>query len=282
MLNKKKTLNNGVEIPQLGFGTFEFFDDVCYKAVKDAISVGYRNFDTALEYANEKEVGKAVRNSEIDRKEIFISTKVPPHVKSYDEAKKAIEESLNNLDLGYIDLLLIHCPQPWDEYFAKSTNRYFKENLEVWKAMSEAYEQGKVKAIGVSNFNVEDLENIINNSDIVPAVDQVRVHIGHIEKEIMEYCEKHGIVVEAYAPLASGQLIGHEEIMDIARKYGATIQQLSLKFDIQQGVVPLPKVDIVEYMESNARLDFEISEEDMEYLKSIPEITNYVYKGSEE
>lgn len=272
MLKENFTLNNGLSIPKLGFGTWQIPNDIATKATSEALSVGYRHIDTAVAYANEVGVGIALKESGIPRSEIFVTTKVPAEVKNYDEAKTVIEKSFESLDLEYIDLMIIHAPKPWDEMFTESKARYFEENLQVWRALEEAYTAGKLKAIGVSNFEVDDLQNILDNSPIKPQVNQIRVHIGHVPTDVIEFCADNNILVEAYSPNATGHLVGNEVIEAIAKKYGVTVPQLGNRFDVQLGLLPLPKTTHKEYMIENSNLDFVISDEDMATLKAVPEI----------
>lgn len=266
-------LNNGISIPSIGFGTWMISNDNACKAIKDAISVGYRHIDTAQAYGNEVGVGKGIKESGIDRKELFLTTKIDAGLKSYDKAKQSIEESLSKLDLDYLDLIIIHAPTPWNE-FRQDVN-YDKENLEVWKALEEAYQEGKVKAIGVSNFEIEDLDNIINNCKIKPMVNQILTHISNTPINLIEYCKKQGILVEAYSPLGHGAIFNNKVIKDIADKYNVSIPRLSMKYCLTLGLLPLPKTENIEHMKSNLDLDFTINEEDLKTLMNIETITNY-------
>ena len=170
-------LNNGKEIPMIGLGTWLINNDKVDQVIKDAVSLGYRHIDTAQAYENEEGIGRGIKECGIAREELFITSKIRAEYKTYDEAKASIDESLKKLGLDYIDLMIIHAPTPWNE-FRETDNKYFKENLEVWKALEDAYDEGKVKAIGVSNFHIEDLDNIINNCRIKPMVNQVLSHVG--------------------------------------------------------------------------------------------------------
>lgn len=172
------------------------------------------------------------------------------------------------MDLGYIDLLLIHAPAPWPE-MVPNRKPYFKENLEVWRAMEEFYKIGLVKAIGVSNFNIADVKNILDNCEIKPMVNQIPAFIGYIEKETIEFCKENDILVEAYSPVATGRLLKSEHLKNIATKYGVTVPQLCIKFDYQLGLLPFPKSTHKEYMKENADLDFVISDEDMALLLNL-------------
>lgn len=262
------TLNNGVKIPRVQMGTWLIDNDQVRKTVRRAITVGYKAFDTARDYGNESGVGKGIWNSDIERSDIFLTTKIPSAVKDYEGTKKAIDEALNKFSLDYIDLLLIHTPQPWIEV-NRTTDRHFKGNLENWKAMEEAVTAGKVRAIGVSNFLIEDLDNIIENGDMMPAVNQIGVNIGHTPTDIIDYCQDKGMVVEAYSPLAHGSQFDNPTLKEYADKYNVSVAQLMLRYDCQLGCVVLPKCDNLDQMKQDRELDFEISDEDMAELKKL-------------
>ena len=269
MIKHTYTLLNNKQIPAIALGTWQVPNDLVTHCVLMAIKNGYRHIDTAYKYRNEQGIGLAIKQCGIKREELFITTKVSDKVKTYEQTKEMIQESLNNLDLDYIDLLLIHAPRPYKEMIEPTNNNYFKENLEVWKAMEEAYKKGKVKALGVSNFSIEDLENLINHVEIKPMVNQIKVHIGFTPLELIHYCQKHDIVVEAFSPNATGALFKDELIQSLAKKYNVTIPQLCIRYDLQLGCVVLPKTTHEEYMIQNANVNFVISNEDMELLKKI-------------
>ena len=185
-------LNNGIEIPSIGLGTWLIDNDKVANTIKNAVSVGYRHIDTAQAYENEEGVGIGIKECGIDRKDLFITSKIRAEYKDYDSAKKSIDESLKKLGLDYIDLMIIHSPEPWAE-FRTSEKNYYKENLEVWRALEDAYSEGKLKAIGVSNFHIDDLQNIIDNCRIKPMINQVLSHVGQTPFEIIDFCNKEGI-----------------------------------------------------------------------------------------
>ena len=185
-----------MNIPKIGLGTWLIDSDKVGIVVKNAIEVGYRHIDTAQAYGNEEGIGKALKELNIPREELFITTKVRAEYKDYNSAKKSIDGSLQKLGLDYIDLILIHAPEPWMEFRTSSKN-WDKENLNVWHALEDAYNEGKVKTIGVSNFHISDLENLMNNANIKPMVNQVLAHIGQTPFEILDYCNKNNILVEA-------------------------------------------------------------------------------------
>lgn len=263
---KTYELYNGVKIPKVGFGTWQVESgEEAYNSVLTALKAGYKHIDTALAYGNEKSVGKAIRDSKINRKELFITTKLPAEVKTYQEAEMAFIESINNLKLDYIDLYLIHAPWPWNE-MGKDCS---KGNIEVYKVLEKYYKLGKIKAIGVSNFSPKDIENIINNCSIKPMVNQIDYFIGFRHEDTIEYCKNNGIFIEAYSPLGIGFLLSNKDVQQVAVKYNVSAAQIALRYLLQKGVAPLPKSTHEERIIQNTQLDFEISKEDMEFLDSI-------------
>lgn len=265
-------LNNGQRIPKIALGTWQDSIEVAASSVACAIEAGYRHIDTAIAYGNEKGVGEGVKKGlqaiGLHRENIFITSKIPPEVKSYEETVRNIQISMDNLDSFHIDLMLIHAPKPWDEMWKDGYN-YFKENLQVWMALEEAYFAGKLRCIGVSNFDIDDLNNILDNGQVKPAVNQIRVHIGHVPFELIEFCQQNGILVEAYSPNATGRLALVPEICEMAQTYGVTVAQLASRFDLQLGLLPIPKSANEERIRLNADLDFEISPFDMAQLLQI-------------
>lgn len=266
-LQEYYTLSNGVRIPKIGLGTWMIPDSDVAGAVKAAIGSGYRHIDTAQAYGNERGTGEGVRASGIPREEIFVTTKVAAELKSYAAAAESIDESLQKLGFEYIDLVIIHCPQPWAEF--RGAKRYFKENKEVWKALEDAYEAGKVKAIGVSNFLVDDLQNILEDCRIRPMVNQILLHVGETPHELLSFCKEQDILVEAYSPIAHGAALKDEAVGEVARRYGVTIPQLCIRYTLQLGAVSLPKSSNPEHIKSNAQLGFVISDDDMGKLAGI-------------
>lgn len=267
---KTLTLNNRVEIPLIQLGTWLINNDDVRKVVRQAIGVGYRSFDTAKDYGNEKGVGKGIWNSDIERSDIFLTTKLPTAVKDYEGTKEAIDDALDRFSLEYIDLLLIHSPQPWIEV-NRTDDRYFEGNLENWRAMEEDVKAGKVRAIGVSNFLQEDVANIVDNGTIKPAVNHIEVHIDKVPMDLMNYCKSLGIQIEAYSPLAHGRLLKDPKINEYANKYNVSPAQLMLAFDLQLGCIVLPKSDNIAEMKENLHIDFRINDEDMEKLIKLKE-----------
>ena len=270
VLDEFYKLNNGQRIPKLALGTWQTPNDVAAEVVATAIEAGYRHIDTAIAYENESGVGAglkaALETTGIHRESVFITTKIPAEVKTYDDAVRSIQESMDRLDAFHIDMMLIHAPRPWSEMGSTSGNRYFKENIEVWKALEEAYEAGKIRTIGVSNFEIDDLNNILAGGRVMPAVNQIRVHIGHVPTELIDFCEQNGILVEAYSPNATGRLMNVPEVCAMAEKYHVSVPQLASRFVLQLGLLPLPKSTHKERILENAKLDFEINSNDMAAL----------------
>lgn len=267
ILKKDYILNNNVKMPCLGIGTWLISKEDAKHNVYEALKMGYRLVDTAQAYKNEKEIGEGIKESKVDRNEIFITSKIAAEIKNYNEAKKSIDKSLEDLGVDYIDLMIIHCPQPWDEYNV-SSNRYYKENIEVYRALEDAYKEGKLRAIGLSNFNHEDVKNIIDNVRIKPMVNQISISICNTPLELIKYCQDMNILVEAYCPIGHGALLKNQKILNMANKYNVTIPQLCLKYCLNLGLVAIPKTLNLEHMKNNSELDFEINVEDMEILKS--------------
>ena len=270
----KLTLNNGVEIPKMALGVWMIPAEDTAEAVRNAIKLGYRHIDTAQAYGNEQGVGEGVRTCGIPREEIFVTSKVAAENKSYASALNSIDESLKTMELDYIDMMIIHSPQPWVEV-NQSENRYFEENKEVWRAMEDALDAGKVCAIGVSNFKEEDIDNILSDCRVKPMVNQVLSHITNTPLDLIKYCEGKGIQMEAYSPVAHGVALRNAEIGKIAEKYGVTIPQLCIRYDWQLNMIVLPKTANPEHMKANLDIDFEISDDDMELLKNMKHIESY-------
>lgn len=266
-------LNNGVNIPKLGLGTWLIPDDKASEAVVNALNIGYRHIDTAQAYRNERGVGEGIRQSGIAREDIFLTTKLAAESKSYEDAKARIDKSLQKLGLDYIDLMIIHSPQPWTEF--REGQHFFEGNLEAWRALEEAYKAGKLRAIGVSNFEEVDLDNILNNCTVKPMVNQILAHISNTPFDLIEYTKSKDILVEAYSPIAHGAILQNEKIKAIAQKYNATVAQLSIRYCLQLGMVALPKTANPDHMRENAQVEFTISEEDMQTLQNIERIKDY-------
>ena len=270
------TLNNGVKIPKLALGTWKIPDNEVAAPVKNALKMGYRHIDTAQAYHNEKGVGQGIKDSGISRDQIFINSKVEAEIKNYQEAKKSIDETLTRMDLDYLDMMIIHNPQPWKEV-NQSDDRHFEGNLETWRALTDAMKEGKLRAIGVSSFQPEDLQNLIDNSDVKPMVNQILCHIGATPKKLIDSCQEHDIVVESFSPVAHGEALTNTTIKTMAEKYQVSVAQLCIRYDWQLNTVVLPKSVNPEHMKQNAELNFAISDVDM---KTLENIHNFNYGSS--
>lgn len=268
ILNQTLTLNSGVQIPQFALGTWLVDNDAVKVAVKNALELGYHHIDTAQAYGNEAGVGQGLKDAGVDRQDVFITSKVAAENKDYDSAKQSIDETLTKMQLDYIDMMIIHSPQPWKDV-NQSTDRYLAGNLAAWRAMEDAVKAGKIRTIGVSNFNQGDLENLINNSSTVPAVDQVLAHIGHTPTELIDFAKEQQITLEAYSPVAHGAALNNPVIKAMAEKYGVSVAQLCIRYDWQLGMIVLPKTTNPDHMKQNAQIDFEISGDDMAKLQAV-------------
>jgi diketogulonate reductase-like aldo/keto reductase len=268
------TLYNGDKIPAVGFGTWQIPNgDICYNAVTSALKSGYKHIDTALAYGNEQSVGKAIRDSGTERSEIYITSKLPAEIKSYEGALSNFEKTMTNLDTDYLDLYLIHAPWPWHQ----KGQDYTRENIEVWKAMEKIQGSGRCRAIGISNFNVKDMEAILANCSIKPMANQIRFFIGYTQEDVIRFCQDHDILVEGYSPLATGAILYNPEITSMARKYDTSVAQLCIRYVLQRGALPLPKSTHPERIAQNRDINFEIREEDMLYLNNLRDTTKTLF-----
>ena len=258
-------LNNGYEIPCIGFGTWQTPNgQIAVDSVKSAIEYGYRHIDTAAIYGNEKGVGQGIIESGVLRKELFVTSKVFNTDRGYDTTLAAFNKTLNDLQLDYLDLYLIHWPAN-----KKQFSNWDEINLQTWKAMTELYEAGKIKSIGVSNFMPHHLDVIIK-SDIIPAINQIEYHPGQMQKETVEYCKKHDILIEAWSPLGTGRMLSNELLISLAKKYNKSVAQLCIRWCLQNGTLPLPKsVTPARIRENSKVFDFEITDEDMQQISSM-------------
>lgn len=273
VLHETYTLANGVKIPKIGLGTWMIPNSGAEAAVKHAVSLGYRHIDTAQAYGNEEGVGRGVRMCGVPREEIFVTSKVAAENKSYASASASIDETLKKTGLSYLDLMIIHSPQPWAEF--RGEKRYFAENKEVWRALEDALRAGKVRAIGVSNFLTDDLANLISDCETKPMVNQILTHIANTPLPLIEFCRENDILPEAYSPIAHGESLKDAQIAEMAAKYGVSVARLCLRYTLQLGMVTLPKTENPAHMQDNTLLDFEISKEDMEVLMHFEKIKDY-------
>lgn len=260
------TLANGIEIPVVGFGTWQTPDgDVAYQSVLDALKAGYRHIDTAAAYGNEASVGRAIKDSGIPREELFITSKLWNDSHSYEAAKIALDKSLKLLGLDYLDLYLIHWPNP-----LINRRNWDKANAEAWRYMEDAYTEGKIRAIGISNFQIEHLEALLKTATIRPMVNQLFINPSDLEKDIVAFNETHDILTEAYSPLGTGSLLAVPEINDIAEKYGKSAAQVLIRWSLQHGFLPLPKSTHAERISQNADVfDFELTDAEVAALDQL-------------
>jgi len=270
-LESHAKLNNGVKIPLLGLGVYQSpTGKMTERAVSYALKIGYRHVDTAYLYGNESDVGKALRESGLRREEVFITTKVWNSDQGYDTTLQACERSLRQLGLPYVDLYLIHWPVQG-------------MSMETWKALVQLLQEGKARAIGVSNYTIRDLKEILQNSedvDVVPAVDQVEFHPFLYQKELLQFCKKNSIQLEAYSPLTRAKRLNHPVIVAIAKKYGKTPAQILIRWSLQHDVVVIPKSIHEERIRENSQVfDFQLEPDDMKYLDSLNENFQSVFLG---
>lgn len=260
------TLNNGVKIPCVAFGTYKAATGDNVGILKEAVASGYRYFDTASFYGTESYLGQAVKESGIPREEFFITSKLWKDEMGYEGAKAACADSLERLGTDYLDLYLIHWPQPSPDH-----RDWKRLDIETWRALEELYEAGKVRAVGLSNFLPHHMDNLLKNCRIRPMVDQIEFHPGYTQETVVRYCQEHGILVQAWSPIGRGRVLEDELIVELAGKYGVTPAQVCLRYALQRGVVPLPKSSSAERMRQNMDLFFfELSEEDMYRIGAMP------------
>jgi 2,5-diketo-D-gluconate reductase A len=255
------TLNNGRTIPQFGFGVFLVPPDETAAATSHAFELGYRHIDTAQMYRNEAGVGEAIARSDLSRDEIFITTKLNNGNHLPDDARRSFDESLKALGLDHVDLFLIHWPLP---------TLYDGDFVSTWKTLEEFYRDGRARSIGVSNFQVNHLNRLAHESDVVPAVNQIEVHPYHIQDELRGYCADHGIAVEAWSPIARGQILDDQTIAAIAVRHGKSVAQVALRWHIQRGDIVFPKsVNPQRIAENIDIFDFELTGEDMAAITAL-------------
>lgn len=260
-------LNNGLEIPNIAFGTWKFPDnETTSQIIANAIESGYRYIDTAKSYENEESVGRGIKNANIKREDIIIGGKLWNDDRGYDNIIKACHKTIEALNCDYLDIYLMHWPA------SKAVHENWKEiNAETWQAMEYLYNSRIVKAIGVCNFKINQLEALMENAKIKPMINQIECHPGFMQNEIIEFCKKQDILVEAWSPLGSGKLMKKEQMKEIASKYNKDVAQICIKWCLQNGVLPLPKTSDKDRMKSNLNVfDFKISQDDMKYLNNLP------------
>ena len=261
-------LNNGISIPVLGFGTWKAENgEIAYQAVLEALKTGYRHIDTAAIYKNEESVGRAIQDSGIPREEIFVTSKLWNTNHNYGQARQAFEESLEKLGLDYLDLYLIHWPNPKP---LRENDQWKTRNVEVWRAMEDLYLEGKIRAIGVSNFLPHHLDALLETAKILPAVNQVRLAPGVYQEEVVDYCREKGILLEAWGPFGQGELFDQKEVKEIAARHEKSVAQIALAWSLAEGFLPLPKSVTTSRIKSNLDcFGIELSQEEREILKRI-------------
>lgn len=265
----RKTLLNKTEIPSIGFGTYKIVDEIeARESVKKAIELGYRHIDTAAFYMNEVGVGQGVRDAMaiygLGREDVFVTSKVWKTENTYDKVIASFNETMKKLELGYLDLFLVH----WPSSYAFDDN-WKETNREVWRAMIDIYKTGRAKAIGVSNFLPHHLNTIID-MEIIPMVNQIEINPGFLQKETVDYCQEKGIVVEAWSPLGRGRIMENETLKEIASKYDKSVAQLALRWELQHGIVVIPKsVNEERILENLDIFDFEIEQSDMDIIDNM-------------
>ena len=254
------TLKNGVEIPCIGFGTWQTPDgETAVKSVEAALACGYRHIDTAAAYGNEQSVGKAIRESGVKREELFVTSKLWNDSHGYEKTMKAFERTMEDLGLEYLDLYLIHWPRP-----AQFHDDWEEANNGTWQAFEELYRANKIRAIGVSNFMPHHVDALLKKAKVAPMVNQINYHPGLMQKDVVDYCAKHGIFIEAYSPLGTGKMLGNPMLLEIAEQYGKSVAQVCIRWVLQNGALPLPKSVTPARIEENTKVfDFEISAGDM-------------------
>lgn len=263
-MEKTYTLTNGVHIPAIGFGTWQLRENV-EQVIHWALKAGYTHIDTAAIYKNEKEIGDAIKSSNVNRNDLFITTKVWATERGYEKTKAAVLQSLENLQTSYMDLLLIHWPaktsQPnWEE-----------ENAETWRALEEFYQAGTVKAIGVSNFMIHHLEALLQTATVKPMVNQIEYHPGYLQKDVVAFCKANDILVEGWSPMGSGRILENELLLEIAQTHKTNVGAVCIQFCLQTGVLPLPKSTSQRNIENNIRIDFQLTSDDIARIEAMPQ-----------
>ena len=266
------TLSNGVHIPCVGFGTWQSKDGPEAKnSVAEALRAGYRHIDTAQGYGNEESVGQAIKESGLKREDIFVTSKLTNSVRGYDQTLSAFHESLRKLGTDYMDLFLIHWPRP-----VSFRNDWEAQNAQSWRAMEDLYREGKVRAIGISNFHPHHIEALLKTATVAPMVNQIRLAPGDTQDEVVSFSREKGMLLEAYSPLGVGKVFEVPQMKDLARKYGKSIAQIAIRWSLQRGYLPLPKSVTAERIRENTRIfDFNLDDEDVELIAGLKGCVGY-------
>ena len=266
------TLSNGVHIPCVGFGTWQSKDGPeARDSVAEALRAGYRHIDTAQGYGNEENVGQAVKESGLSRGEVFLTSKLTNSVRGYSETLSAFHESLRKLGTDYMDLFLIHWPRP-----INFRDDWEAQNAQSWRAMEDLYREGKVRAIGISNFHPHHIEALLKTATVAPMVNQIRLAPGDTQDEVVSFSREKGMLLEAYSPLGVGKVFEVPQMKDLARKYGKSIAQIAIRWSLQRGYLPLPKSVTAERIHENTRIfDFQLDDEDVELIAGLKGCVGY-------
>ena len=266
------TLSNGVHIPCVGFGTWQSKDGPeARDSVAEALRAGYRHIDTAQGYGNEESVGQAVKESGLSRGEVFLTSKLTNSVRGYDQTLSAFHESLRKLGTDYMDLFLIHWPRP-----VSFRNDWEAQNAQSWRAMEDLYREGKVRAIGISNFHPHHIEALLKTATVAPMVNQIRLAPGDTQDEVVSFSREKGMLLEAYSPLGVGKVFEVPQMKDLARKYGKSIAQIAIRWSLQRGYLPLPKsVTPVRIRENTQIFDFRLEDADVELIAGLKGCVGY-------
>lgn len=260
-------LNNGVKNPCIGYGTYKAADGKSAEVIRTAIEAGYRYFDTASFYGTEEYLGQAIAESGVKREELFLTSKAWKTEMGYENVKRAFEASLERIQTDYLDLYLIHWPLPEDDYAD-----WKQLDVDTWRGLEELYQEGRVKAIGVSNFLPYHLENILENCKVRPAVNQIEFHPGYTQELTVRYCQERDILVQAWSPIGRSAMLSHPLLLKLAEKYQVSVAQICIRYALQRGIVPLPKSSAFERMKQNQDVfGFEITQEDMYRIGTIPQ-----------